>query len=400
MKTYVYKLKDESGKSLYGFVDAKNKQDLKGKLKHSKFFFASAKKANRDEIFRQKTTLEGLLMFTRRLTALIESGIPILTAMHILWRQTEDRSMQLVISHIRQSLEGGKGIAEALDDFPRMFPIMYRAMVRVAEKAGGLVAILRKLTSYLEYQRYIKTRTEKATLYPMIVIGFTVVVVFVLFAFVVPTFEKVLLQMNVPLPWYTNFILSISNTIFSPYFILLSLITVVLLVFIYKLLRHRPKVSYAVDEWKMKIPVWGKIIYFLCLSRFVHSLNLLIGAGLPIVESFEVSKSTTGNQRIVTSIDQVQKKVEQGASLYDSFQNISMFPVMLIEMIGVGESSGQIVKILDHLAAHFDEEVEYRQNKFFTVIEPALIAVVGIIVLLTLIAIYLPIISIWDALAF
>lgn len=398
MRTYIYKLKDETGKTLYGFSEAYNKKDLKKRLRHSSFFYISAEISDRKRIFNSKVDLEALLVFTRRLSSLIEAGIPILTAMHILWRQTEDKTIQLVISHMRNRLEEGKKISIALDDFPRMFPPMYRAMISVAEKAGGLVIILKRLTKYLEYQKLFITRTKKATLYPTIVIVFAVIILICMFVFVVPKFQTVLAQLHVELPLITRVVLGLSQIMRSPLFIAGTFLVLAVGYFLYKILKQDPKFAQTVDYQKLKLPYVGKILYALSLGRFVRSLSILVGAGLPIVESFEVAKTTTSNQYISDGINQAQKKIERGQSLYESFKEVKLFPVMFIEMVGVGESSGSIVQSLENLADHFDEEVEYKQNKFFTLLEPFLIIFVGIIVIITLLAIYMPIFSLWSGL--
>jgi len=396
MKNYIYKLKDQSGQNLYGFMEAHHEKDLKRKLRDNRYYFISATVSTKSAIFKRKATLETLLMFTRRLSSLIEAGVPILPATNILWRQTEDITMQLVISHMRQNLEEGKNISVAFKDFPKIFPLLYSSMISVAERAGGLVLILNKLTSYLEYQKNMITRTKKATFYPMLVIGFSTLVLMGMFTFVVPTFTRVLIKLKVELPFITKVVISISSFIRSWPFMVLLVLGVVGGYMAYRLMRNSPKFAYTVDKYKLKIPIIGPILYTLSLSRFVHSMAILLSAGLPVVESFEVAKSTTYNRNIIESIEIVKDKVERGGSLYESFKDAPDFPIMLIEMVGVGEASGKIVPILENLTKHFDEEVEYKQNKLLTLLEPALIIVVGFIVIITLLAVYMPIFSIWQ----
>lgn len=400
MKTYIYKLKDETGRTLHGFMEARNKKELKQKLmRHSQYFFVAAYPYPRRRIFQKRVGLETLLMFTHRLSALVESGIPILSAMNILWRQTEDKTLQMVISHLRRHLEEGNRISEALNDFPNIFPPIYRALISVAERAGGLVMILKKLTYHLDYQKKIISRTKRATMYPIIVISLSMIVILGLFTFVVPTFQKVLDQLDVELPTLTKIILLISATLRSPVFLIGAVIVVAGVIFVYKGMRKNRKFTYYMDTYKLKIPFFGHLIYLFSLSQFIRSLGLLLGAGLPIVESFEVSKGTVENSKISRSLTTSQRKVEQGVSLYESFGDARDYPVMLTEMVGVGESSGTIVKVFDNLALHFDEEVDYNINKFLTAIEPSLIIFVGTIVLLTLLAIYLPIFTLWESLS-
>ncbi len=219
MPTYVYKLKDESGKTLYGFTEADNKNNLKEKMRNFKYYFISAEVVDRKKIFESKVSIDTLLVFTRRLGSLIESGIPFITAMNILWRQSEDKTIQLVVCHMRNRLEEGKNISMSMSEFPKMFNPMYLAMITVAEKAGGLVAILKRLISYLEYHKLFITRTKKAILYPSIVAGFAVLVVIVMFVVLVPQFAKVLGGLRVELPGITKLVIAISNLMRSPVFI-------------------------------------------------------------------------------------------------------------------------------------------------------------------------------------
>ena len=398
MRTYIYKQKDDTGKTLHGFLEAYDKKDLKKRLRHSNYFFVAADPTRRERIFNQKVDLETLLVFTRRLSSLIESGIPILGAMHILWRQTEDEKMQLVISHIRNRLEEGKTLSSALDDFPRIYPPIYRAMIEVAERAGGLVVILKRLTEHLEYQRVFVARIRKATWYPVFVIGFALLVFLGMFTWFVPTYQKVLVRLNVELPLFTRMVLSISEFLRSPLTIS-GIIVVVAGIFVsLRFLKNNARFHYMLDRHKLRLPVIGSILRALTLGRFVRSLSILIGSGLPIIDSFRVARTTAANQYVADQIDAVQQQVERGNTLYDSFREIPLFPVMFVEMVGVGESSGSISQAFEHLANHFDEEVEYKQNRFFTYLEPALILLVGGIVLFTLLAIYLPIFSVWEGL--
>jgi type IV pilus assembly protein PilC len=232
----------------------------------------------------------------------------------------------------------------------------------------------------------------------MIVIIFAFLVLIVMLVFVVPLFQTVLMQLNIDLPFLTKVVLGLSEMLRSPVFILSTPLIIAFSISFYRVFKHDPKFAQSIDYYKLKIPYVGNILYSIALGRFVRSLSILVGAGLPIVESFEVAKTTTSNQYVVGGVNQAQRKIERGQSLYESFNETKLFPVMFVEMVGVGESSGAIVQSLENLADHFDEEVEYKQNKFFTLLEPFLIIFVGIIVIIILLAIYMPIFSIWSGL--
>ena len=398
MACYIYRVKDAYGRSLHGLIEAEDKKEVKRRLNHEDYFFVSAHPCNKEALFKQRVKFQTLIMFTHRLTSLIEAGIPILAAMNILWRQTEDKTIQLVVSHMRSQLEQGSQISSAIDDFPQIFPLVFRALIRVGELSGALVPVLRKLGEYLDYRAQVVSRTKRATLYPTIVIVFSIMVVIGMFAFVVPTFQKVLIKLKVDLPWITKAIIGISEAIRSPMFIACFVVFLILGFMAVKFIKKDRRLSYYFDKLILKVPYFGDIIFIFSLSQVVRSLSILLGAGVPILESLNVASTTAGNKKTIADLEEIRTQIEQGGSLYDSFRRSKGFPVMLTEMIGVGESSGMLVQVLEKITKHFDEEVDYHLNRFLTILEPLLIIVVGVIVVTTLLAIYLPVVSIWQGL--
>lgn len=398
MKYFIYKVKDESGRTLSGVQQAENKNDVKRKVSKGKYYFISAVSISKEKLFSKSVTFETLIMFTHRLTTLIEAGIPILQAMTILWRQTEEETIQVVISYMRSELEEGNRISSALSKFPKIFPVVYTALIKVGEASGALPQVLRKLSDFLEYKAAIISRTKRAMLYPTIVLSFSVVVVIAMFFWVVPIFQKLLLRLDVDLPWPTVLILNISNFIRSWYFLLFIVVVIISSVIIRHQVRNSQSFGLLVHRLSIRIPYFGRILLTLSLSQFVRSLSILLAAGVPVVESLAVANSTTGNKKLMKDLDFVRSQAEEGVSLYDSFKQIKDLPVMMVEMIGVGETTGMMVQVLDRVTNQFDEEVDYNINKFLTILEPLLIIMVGGIVGLVLAAIYLPVTTIWQGL--
>jgi len=398
-KVYLFKMKDERGRILCGFKEAENKRELKHGLAQQKMYFISAVPYSSDKIFRKKVGLDPLLMFTHRLATLIEAGVPILSAIQILWRQTDNPNLQLVISHIYNRLEEGNKISEALSDFPRIFSPMYVSLIAMAEKSGGLVEILKKLSAHLSYQKQFVSRIKKAMIYPVVVMVFAMVILTSMFAFVVPVFAKVLMSLDAELPLVTRIILMLSEWLRSPVIILGVLVVILAGFFFYRYYRRFSPFAATADRLKLKTPVVGNVIFSICLSRFIHSLSMLLESGIPIVDSFQAAKATIDNAFIEKNVTQVELQIEQGASVYEAFMDAKIFPVMMTEMIGAGESSGSIVKILKNIALHLDEEIDYLLNKLLSMMEPFLIIFVGMVVLVTLLAIYMPVFSIWENLS-
>jgi len=329
---------------------------------------------------------------------LVEAGIPILAAMNILWRQSEDKMIQIVVSHMKMQLEEGSQISVAMDDFPNVFPKVFRSLIRVGELSGALVPVLHKLTAYFDYKAQMIMRTKRATLYPVIVMVFSILVVIGMFAFVVPTFQKALIKLKVELPVLTKIVLSVSATIRSPIFIASCVVLLIAGIIAWRILKKSERGGYYIDQMMLRIPFLGNIMFVMSLSQFIRSLSILLGSGVPIMESFNVAATTVSNKKTSGDIQEVTIQIEHGVSLYDAFRKTKGFPVMLIEMIGIGESSGNLTQVLEKVTKHFDDEVDYNLNRFLTMLEPLLIVVVGVIVLITLLAIYLPVLNIWQGL--
>lgn len=401
MPTFVYKVKDETGKTFSGVLEAEDIKALRKKLRDSGYyvvFVSSYRKKRRLSLFEEKITLDTLTSFTHQLSSMIEAGLPILMALDILWREIENSKMQVVISQIRNRLKEGKSLSEAVGEFPTVFPIMYRALLSVAESGGGLVSILKKLVEYLNNQKQFISKIKKATTYPMIVVFFAVIVVVLMLILVVPTFQKVFAKINVELPLLTQMIVSISNLMRTFIFWFVTAGAIFFLYFLYRTIKANPRGHLLIDKIKLRLPLFGKIFYTAAVGRFIRSLSLLLGGGLPAAKSIEVAKAAAVNKEIENSLEWVEKRIIEGVSLNESLRETRFFPMLLVEMAAVGEQSGTLVEMLERVANHFEEELEFRLNKFLTLLEPLLIFFVGGVVVFVLLSIYLPIFKLWRAL--
>ncbi|MCA9406048.1 MAG: type II secretion system F family protein, partial [Candidatus Omnitrophica bacterium] len=306
---------------------------------------------------------------------------------------------QIIVSYIKKQLEEGNRISASMDAFPNCFPLVYRALIKVGELGGALVPVLKKLSEYLDYQAAMIARTKKALLYPSIVLVVAFLVVLFMFFFVVPRFAVILERLKVDLPVITQMVMAFSDFVRSPWFFVLLGLFVSGIFTYFKYFRKQSSIAYAVDAIAIKIPYFGKLMMTMALSQFVRSLSILLGSGVSVLESIKVATTTAGNAKIEESLKKVRVDLERGSSMYESFQSVQYFPILLTEMVGIGETSGTIVPVLGKLTHHFDQEVDYELNRFLTILEPVLIILVGSIVLVTMASIYMPIASIWQGLA-
>lgn len=398
MATFLYKIKDDSGRTLWGINEASDINAIKKQFLGTEYYFISAHYYNKAQLANISLNLDHLLIFTHRFSSLIESGIPILQALHILWKQSETKNVQIIVSHIHKKLEEGSTLFEAFNAFPKVFPEMYLSLISVAEVGAGLVDVLRKLSQYLQEQKKFLARIKRITMYPTIILTFAFLVLIGMFTFVVPTFQKVLLKLHVKLPLLTQILFNLSGLIRNGYFIGFLFGTLIVILLLYKYCRRIRNFGYMVDSWKLKAPILKTILYPLSVSRFARSLSLLVGGGVPLVTGINVAKQTAVNIRIENAIEEAKNQVMEGGSLYEAFKSTKTFPIIFVEMIGIGESSGKLQRMLEKIADHLDEEVDYALYKFLTFLEPLSIILVGAIVLLVLLGIYFPIFSLQNTL--
>ncbi len=398
MPAFLYKLRDDTGRTLFGITEAKDINDVKRQFRNSDNYFVSADKYDLSRLARISLTLDELLMFTHRLSSLVEAGVPILLALHILWRQSESKNIQIIVSYIRQSIEDGANLLDAFSAFPNVFSKMYLALIGVAEVGAGLVEVLRKLSQNLQEQKKFIVRIKRATMYPIIVLSFAFLVLMGMFMFVVPTFQKVLVNLNAKLPLLTQILFNISNILRNVNFLIITGAVVVLGILFYKIMRPTKTFSYFIDSLKLRLPFVKKIFYPLSVARFSRSLSLLIGGGVRLVSAIDVAKTTVVNVRVENAISDIRKQVTEGGSLYEAFKSTKAFPIILVEMVGIGENSGKLPQVLEKVANHLDEEVDYLLYKFLTMLEPLLIVLLGGIILIVFLGTYLPIFSLQGAL--
>ncbi|MBP7215782.1 MAG: type II secretion system F family protein [Candidatus Omnitrophica bacterium] len=401
MPEFVYKVRDQNGKIYHGVSEAENADEVKKTLRDGGGYVLAvgAYKKNRFSLFGQGIKIDTLIMFTHELTSMLESGITILRATDILWKQVESQQLQIVISKMKNKLSSGATIHQTFNEFPEVFPPLYRALLGVAEIGADISQILRKLLQYLTNQKKFQDKFKQATTYPLVVVAFAVVVVMVMLLWVIPVFQSVFEKMKIELPFFTQIVINISKAVRTSYFWLIIIALFIGAVFLYRRFMRTIRGKEIIDAYKLKLPLFGKIFYTVAISRFVSAMSLLISAGLPLTASIEVAKEAALNSTIRKALDTVQTKIVQGEPLGVSMAQTQVFPPFLSEMITVGEASGSLREMLERMAIHFEEEFENRVSRFLTMLEPILIIFVGGLVLFVLMAIYMPIFSLWNNLS-
>jgi type IV pilus assembly protein PilC len=402
MTNFICKIKDKSGK-VYSIVsEADDVKSLGKSLRDHGFYVLSIRpfREKKGLFFLKKgVSLDSLIMFTHQLTSMLDSGIPILRAMDVLWKQVDNTNLQIVISQLKNKLSQGVSISDSFNAFPEIFPALYRAFLSVADTGANLVKILRKLLEYLNRQKEFLVKFKKAIVYPIIVVCLSIAVVITMLVWVIPTFQIVFTKIHLELPLFTKVILAISSIMRTFYFWLFAVLFVLSFFVFYKIFSAAEKGRDIIDNFKLRLPVLGKLFYTATIATFVRSLSLLIAAGVPLVKSIEITAQTTLNTKISKALNYVKKKIIEGAPMGVALIETRIFPPFLEEMVSVGEEGGSLEDMLTRVSTHFEEEFDFRLNRFLTLLEPALIIFVGVIVVFILLSIYLPIIKLWGVLS-
>lgn len=347
-------------------------------------------KKERSPLFRLKRVSEKeLALFTRQFATVLEAGLPIIRALDTLAMQQKNPYFREVINDIKRRVEGGSSLSEAMALYPKVFSDLYVQMVRSGESSGNLDVVLKRLANYLEKIVSIKAKVKHAMIYPSVIIFVTIAVVSILMIFVIPKFAELFVEGGQQLPLPTQILIDISRNF--KYIIVLFFLTIVTVIFLLKYFRRHEKGKYQTDKILLHLPIVGELFLKASLSRLTRTLANLIGAGVPLLQAISIAGQISGNKVIEKAMEEVRLNVSTGQPMADTMFYTGVFPYMVVEMVRVGELSGNIEEMLTKIADFYEEEVDRMVQTLSTLIEPILIVVLGVVVGAILIALYLPI---------
>jgi type IV pilus assembly protein PilC len=341
-----------------------------------------------DKGFSQAFGRAELMRFTRQLSILINAGVPILECLEILSKQEQNPQLKRVVKNVSMQVEEGKSLYEALSTQPG-FDKLYCSLVKAGEAAGILDTILVKLAEYLEKQEKLKKQVKGALTYPAIVSFVGVLVIFGLMIFVVPKFVDMLKDTGQEVPWITATVISISN-FFVNYTVLL-IVGIIVSISLFSNYIKTKNGKYQWDRFTMKAPLFGLLIIKGNLGSFTRTLSTMLGAGVPIIDSLEICIDTLDNTQIAKDLKKVRQAVIEGKSITEPLSRITYFPPLIMQMMKVGESTGNLDTMLVKVADVFQDEIEELVGNMTKLIEPIILVVLGGMIAFVLIAMYLPI---------
>jgi type IV pilus assembly protein PilC len=337
----------------------------------------------------EKVKAKSLQVFSRQFATMIEAGLSVVTALVILEQQTEDKVLAVVIDDVRERVEGGALLSEAMAQHPEVFSRLYLAMVEAGEAAGVLDVVLDRVAVQIEKEQAIKRRVKGAMIYPAVVITFAFLVLCGLLMFLVPIFVKIFDELGGDLPKMTQIIMHMSNGLRGYWYIIFPLIG--LSIFAFFRWKKTEAGRQAWDRFKLRVPMQiGKVVRKIAMARFSRTLSTLIASGVDIMKALEITAQTSGNWVVESETLKMREQVREGASIAQPMIASAVFPPMVGHMVKIGEETGELEKMLTKVADFYEDEVDAAIQALTSIIEPLMMIGVGMMVGVIVISMYLP----------
>ena len=336
----------------------------------------------------EKVTLEDLVLFSRQMYTLLKSGVPILKSLAALQESATRVGFANMLQDVRASLDSGRDLSTAMRRHPKVFGPFYISMVRVGELTGALEEIFLRLFNHLEFEREIKNQVAQALRYPIFVIVVMAAAIVIVNIFVIPAFARIFASFRAELPLMTRVLLGFSEFMVNYWPALLGVVAGAYLAF--RVWVGTPGGRYSWDRMKLRVPIAGKIVLKATLARFARSLSIALKSGVPIVQALSVVEQVVDNAYVGQRIGQIRDGVERGESLLRTAVTTGVFTPVVLQMISVGEESGELDDLLREVAEMYQREVEYELKTLSSQIEPILIVLLGALVLILALGVFLP----------
>jgi type II secretory pathway component PulF len=392
MSTYRYKGRNTAGDPVEGILEADNETALASKLAEIDVVLVTAsvqKKGDAKPMYIGKLKRREIILFTNHLATSVEAGVPVIQAITDYARETANERFKHIIEDVERQVLAGTTLSEAMSKHPEAFSEMYVSIVATGEATGKLELVLRDLVGFLEWQEDLNAQIKQASIYPTFLISMIIGVIVVMMTFTFPKFIPVFKSFQVELPAPTKILIGVSEFFQSYWWALL--LAVVIFIILYNGTYRTPRGRYFWDNVKLKLPLFGVLNQKILLSKFAHYFGILYSSGIGIIESFHIIQRVVGNAVVQQAIIRCAESVEKGGSIYDSLKEEKTFPPLVLRMIQVGESTGNLDRSLEKVSQYYDKEVPAAIKRMFAVFEPMLIIVMGGVVLFIALAIFLPI---------
>jgi general secretion pathway protein F len=392
---FEYKGINQAGKTVRNTVDAENLRAARAKLKKDGIFVEEIKdKSKAKQKARRKgggggsVKIEDRAMMTRQLATLLKANIPLVEALAAVADQVEVQNLKEAVADIKNMVNEGSSFHKGLAKYPKMFTNIYVTMCEAGEASGTLDVILMRLAEFQEAENELNSKVKSAALYPIIMVGFVVLMLSVLFIFVIPKMQAIFESAELKLPWYTELIIAISGFLVNYWMVVLGAILGI--VFLYRNWKNSESGSKQFDALLLKMPIVGKLARIIAVSRFTRTLATLLRGGVPMLQAMDIVKNVVGNSVLASAIEDARNNISEGESVAGPLKRSNQFPPIVIHMVNIGEKTGELETMLTQVSDSYDFQVKTQIQGLTSLLEPVMIIMMGVVIGVIVFAIMIP----------
>lgn len=398
---YNYKAKTHTGETVTGSFDANDKNMVFALLKEKGYFPLTiednSEKGNEVTFeVKKKVKAKELAIMCRQFQTMLDAGVSVIGCLDLLKKQTENSTLRQALTKIYEQVQKGKTLSESMKPLSKVFPVLLVSMIEVGEVSGTLEIVLERLAVQFEKDNKIKSKVSTAMTYPSIIGAIALVMVVFMVTFIVPKFVGMVNSIGGQLPLPTRILLFVSDLFVNPLFLLGLAIAIAIIVYIFKRFKSTENGKYIIDSLIYKMPMVGKNVQKILASRFTRTLSTLLSSGVSLMQSLDVVDKVVNNQIVSRGIVKVKEEIKRGSNLAAPLEGLAIFPMMVTQMISVGEEAGSLDSIMEKVADFYDEEVETSVSKLIAMMEPLLMMFLAIVVGFIVIAMIMPIFSMYQ----
>ncbi len=393
MPEYTWKARSRDGKTRRGVLSGDNEALVRLQLRRMNLVPLSVKlkkvRAKNITLFQPRIKEKDIVVMTRQFATMIDAGLPVVQCLEILAEQQEKKNLGNIIRNVKESVEGGKTLSESLSTYPNIFSKLYVSLVEAGETGGVLDTVFNRLAAYIEKVAKLKAKVKGAMTYPAVVLAIAVLVVAVILIFVIPVFSEVFSEMGVALPLPTQIVVDLSYFFRDRIAYIVAALVLLILVF-----RKAYKTDLArrfLDRVSLRLPLFGMLLRKVAIAKFCRTLGTMVASGVPILESMDIVARTAGNKVVEGAVVKARTAISQGKTIVEPLRDSGVFPSMVTQMISVGEATGELDNMLAKIADFYDDEVDHTVESLTSMLEPAMMVVLGGIIGGMVISMYLPI---------
>jgi len=398
MSIFQYTAKDKNGQNVTGIIEAASEVEVAAALHNKELIVISVQVAKKKLIAfagrAGKIRADDLVIFSRQLATMIDAGIPLVQSLGILGEQTESAGLKNVVLDIRKDVEAGTSFCDTLNKHPAVFSELFINMVRAGEASGMLDEVLDRLASYLEKTAALARKIRSSLVYPAVVVTMAILITSFLLLKVVPTFKGIFDSLGGELPLPTRILIGVSDTLRKQFLLLVGIL--VGGGFLFRKFINTPKGRYFFDKQKLKVKVLGVLFTKVAIAKFARTFSTLVKSGVSVLSALDIVAKTAGNKVVEEAVLKCRTAVHNGEPIATPLMKSGVFPPMVCRMIGVGEQTGQLEKMLTKIADFYDEQVDAAVAGLTSIIEPLVIAFLGVIVGGIVVSLFLPIFKITE----